>query len=128
MAGRPAKRSIHINLDEEDYLWAVTRGFDFSEFQGSKPAGTPSPAGNGNRGVPPRPAASKLAVLQERLGARLQDLEITDGIDGLVVKPRRYLGDAWAEINEVVRSLGGKWQKGLKSTDGSWRIPTSSNS
>jgi hypothetical protein len=104
-----------------------------TEFQGPKPgpsqpgqpksAGTPSPAGNGNRGVPPRPAASKLAVLQERLGARLQDLEITESMDGLVLKPRRYLGDAWSEVNEVVRSLGGKWQKGQTSRDGSWRIP-----
>jgi hypothetical protein len=94
------------------------------------------PAGNGNRAIPPgvgskgappvgaaRPAASKLPVLQERLGARLQDLEIMEGMDGLVVKPRRYLEDAWAEINEVVRALGGHWQKGQTSRDGSWRIP-----
>jgi hypothetical protein len=94
-----------------------------SEFQGSKPAGTSTPAGNGNRGVAPRPAASKLPVLQERLSARLQDLEITDGIDGFIVKPRRYLDDAWAEINEVVRALGGHWQKGQTSRDRSWRIP-----
>jgi len=94
-----------------------------SEFQGSKPAGTPSPAGNGKRAVPPRPAASKLAVLRERLGARLQDLEITDGIDGLIIRPRQYLGDAWSEVNAVVRSLGGKWQRGSESTDDSWRIP-----
>ena len=31
MPGRPAKKRIHIILDEEDYLWAVTRGFGFSE-------------------------------------------------------------------------------------------------
>jgi hypothetical protein len=71
----------------------------------------------------PPPAASKLATLQERLGVRLQDLEVVEGFDGLSVKPKKYLGDAWAEINEVMRSLGGKWQKGLKSTDGAWRIP-----
>ena len=104
-----------------------------SEFQGPKPgpsqpgqpkpAGTSSPAGNGKGGIPPRPAASKLATLQERLGACLPDLEITDGIDGLIIRPHRYLGDAWAEINEVVRSLGGHWQKGQTSRDGSWRIP-----
>ena len=96
-----------------------------SEFQGSKPAGTPTPAGKTNANTPlsPRPAASKLATLQERLGKRLPDLEITDGIDGFIVKPRRYLDDAWAEINEVVRALGGHWQKGQTSKDGSWRIP-----
>jgi hypothetical protein len=57
-----------------------------TEFQGSKPglpkpAGTSSPAGNGNRAVPPRPAASKLATLQERLGPRLQDVEVVEGFD-----------------------------------------------
>ena len=31
--------------------------------------------------------------------------------------------EAWAEINEVVRSLGGKWQKGNTPKDGAWRIP-----
>ena len=31
MPGRPAKKRVHVNLDEEDYLWAITRGFDFSE-------------------------------------------------------------------------------------------------
>jgi hypothetical protein len=95
-----------------------------NEFQGSKTAGTPTPAGNGNRAAPPRPAASKLAVLQERLSVnRLQDLEITDGMDGLIVKPRRYLGESWSEVNQVIRALGGHWQKGQTSKDGSWRIP-----
>lgn len=31
MPGRPAKKRVHVILDEKDYLWAVTRGFDFSE-------------------------------------------------------------------------------------------------
>ena len=114
----PAENTIDAYRDIKALLERMV-----SEFQGSKPAGTSTPAGNGNRGVPPRPAASKLAVLQERLGARLQDLELMEGMDGLMVKPRRYLEDAWAEINEVVRSLGGHWQKGQTSKDGSWRIP-----
>jgi hypothetical protein len=53
----------------------------------------------------------------------LQDVEVTDGIDGLVVKPRRYLGDAWKEVNDIVRELGGHWMKGASSKDGGWRIP-----
>ena len=88
-----------------------------------KPAGTPSPADNGDRAVPPRPAASKLATLQERLGKRLPDLEITDDIDGLIIKPHRYLGGTWSEVNEVIRALGGKWQRGSGFTEDSWRIP-----
>ena len=93
------------------------------EFQGSKPATANRALASEIDAHPTRPAASKLATLQERLGKRLPDLEITDGIDGFIVKPRRYLDDAWAEINEVVRALGGKWQKGQTSKDGSWRIP-----
>lgn len=69
------------------------------------------------------PTASKLATLQERLGAHLQDVEITEGFDGLSIKPKKYLGEAWGEINDVVRSLGGKWQKGQTPKDGGWRMP-----
>jgi hypothetical protein len=99
-----------------------------NEFQGSKPAGTPTRAGNGNRAVPPRPAASKppsltVETVRERLAKWLPDLEIMDGFDGFAVKPKRFLGEVWSEVNEVMRLLGGKWQKGLKSTDGAWRIP-----
>ena len=66
---------------------------------------------------------SKLASLQEQLGARLQDLELNDGLDSIIVKPRRYLGDAWKDVNDVVRALGGRWAKGNYPKDGSWRIP-----
>jgi len=48
---------------------------------------------------------------------------ILDGFDGFNVKPKRFLGEAWSEVNEVVRALGGKWQKGQTPRDGSWRIP-----
>jgi hypothetical protein len=92
----------------------------------------PSPAGkaivesrrveSSNGPVPPRPPVSKLAALQERLGPRLQNLEVTDGMGELIIKPRKYLGDAWAQINEVVRSEGGRWFKGETPKDGSWRI------
>ena len=123
--------SIRVGLAESFDVGSISRDEAYRRilqegqaWAGSlKPAGTPSPAGNGNRAVPPRPAASKLATLQERLGKRLPDLEITDGMDGLIIRPHRYLGDAWSEVNAVVRSLGGKWQRGSESTDDSWRIP-----
>ena len=76
-----------------------------------------------NQPVPPGPTVSKLVTLQERLSQRLQDLEILDGFDGLTVKPKRFLGETWSEVNEVIRGLGGKWFKGAKPADGSWRIP-----
>jgi hypothetical protein len=99
-----------------------------TEFQGSKPGPSqPGPAATAktqqNSHETPRVPASKLETLRERLSPRLQDLEITDGIDGLVVKPRKYLGESWSEVNEVIRALGGRWFKGAKPTDGTWRIP-----
>jgi hypothetical protein len=92
-----------------------------AELQAGKPPQIPNALGK--QALPPSAPASKLATLQEKLGARLQDLEITEGFDGLSVKPKRYLGDVWAEVNEVIRALGGHWQKGQTSRDGSWRIP-----
>jgi len=71
----------------------------------------------------PKPAVLTVETVRERLVKRLPDLEIVDGFGGFNVKPKRFLGDTWSEINEVVRSLGGKWQKGAKPADGSWRIP-----
>jgi hypothetical protein len=70
-----------------------------------------------------KPPSLTVETVRERLAKWLPDLEILDGFDGFSVKPKRYLGDMWSEVNEVMRSLGGKWQKGLKSTDGAWRIP-----
>ena len=51
------------------------------------------------------------------------DMEILDGFDGFTMKPKRYLDQSWSEVNEVVRSLGGKWFKGSRPADGAWRIP-----
>jgi hypothetical protein len=70
----------------------------------------------------PKPPSLTVETIRERLVKRLPDLEIVDGFDGFNVKPKRFLGDTWSEINEVVRSLGGKWQKGAKPADGTWRI------
>jgi hypothetical protein len=81
-----------------------------------------------NQVVSPRPAVSKppsltVETVREHLAKWLPGLEILDGFDGFSVKPKRFLGEVWSEVNEVMRLLGGKWQKGLKSTDGAWRIP-----
>jgi hypothetical protein len=110
-----------------------------TEFQAGKPSqiadtstksspstSAPKTQQTGN-GIPkvesPKPADLTVETLRARLAKWLPDLEILDGFDGFSVKPKRYLGDTWSEVNEVLRSLGGKWQKGLKSTDGVWRIP-----
>jgi hypothetical protein len=43
--------------------------------------------------------------------------------DCVVVKPIQFLKAEWEDINEVVRSLGGKWVKG--DIISYWEIPTS---
>ena len=75
----------------------------------------------------------KSEVLRGRLARWLSDLEITDGLDSLVVKPHGHLGYAWEEVDEIVREFGGKWFKDSKPAkddkvylthaDGVWRIP-----
>jgi hypothetical protein len=121
----PAENPIDAYRDIKSLLERMV-----TEFQAGKVTGESRGVESPNRALaheikplPPRPAASKLATLQERLGSRLQDVEVVEGFDGLCVKPKKYLGDSWAEINEVVRSLGGHWQKGNGPKDGSWRIP-----
>jgi hypothetical protein len=69
-----------------------------------------------------KPAGLTIDVLRERLAGWLADLEIMDGFDGFSVKPRRYLGQAWQNVNDVVRSLGGHWIRGQGPGAGSWRI------
>jgi hypothetical protein len=75
----------------------------------------------------PTLSTSKLAgltveTLRERLAGWLQDLEITDGFDGFTVKPRRYLGQTWQNVNDEIRALNGHWLKGRGPGDGAWRI------
>jgi hypothetical protein len=70
-----------------------------------------------------KPPGLTVETLRESLAGWLQDLEITDGFDGFSVKPRRYLGETWQNVNDTVRSLGGHWTRGQKPGDGCWRIP-----
>jgi hypothetical protein len=74
----------------------------------------------------PAPAKQKLGLsvdnVREELAAWLPDLEVTSGLDGsFTVKPKRYLHQTWAQINEVIRGLSGRWESNGKQ--GTWRIP-----
>jgi hypothetical protein len=85
------------------------------------------PSALGKQALSPSLPASKPAGLtvdahRERLAGWLQDLEIMDGFDGFSVKPRRYLGQTWQNVNDEVRALGGKWIPGQNPRDGAWRI------
>jgi replication factor C large subunit len=39
--------------------------------------------------------------------------------NGVIVKPVRYMGDSWRQVNEAFRSLGGVWIRGVSG----WAIP-----
>jgi hypothetical protein len=64
-------------------------------------------------------------AVEEEFSPEQREL-LTFTVDGdyVVVKPIQYLKDDWNEINDVVRSLGGKWVKGDFSSY--WAIPIQS--
>jgi len=61
------------------------------------------------------------AVEEEFSPEQRELLSFTVDGDFVIIKPVQYLKDEWNEINDVVRSLGGKWIKGDFSSY--WAIP-----
>ena len=61
------------------------------------------------------------AVEEEFSPEQRELLSFTADGDYVIVKPIQYLKAEWNEINDVVRSLGGKWVKGDFSSY--WVIP-----
>jgi hypothetical protein len=54
-----------------------------------------------------------------RLGFPHNLFDIRETPDGVLVKPLRYLGDDWKELNLSLRQLAGKWLRG----EGGWILP-----
>ena len=79
----------------------------------------------------PEPVVAKKTGAQNRPGTNLMEEEfsaeqrklLSFSVDGsfLVVKPVKFLKAEWEDINEVVRSLGGKWVKG--DIISYWEVP-----
>lgn len=97
----------------------------------AKPAATvkPAPTPAASPKVEPAPAAKAAApksqnvkAVEEEFSPEQRELLSfkADG-DYVVIKPTEYLKAEWNEINEVVRSLGGKWVKG--DFFSYWEIP-----
>jgi hypothetical protein len=63
------------------------------------------------------------AVEEEFSPEQRELLSFTVDGDYVIVKPVQYLKDEWNEINDVVRSLGGRWVKGDFSSY--WVVPQS---
>jgi len=50
-----------------------------------------------------------LELLRRDLGPYLKDLEITETVDGIIVKPKRFLGRDFSPIAEIVEYYGGSY-------------------
>ena len=70
----------------------------------------------------PEPKSQKVKAVEEEFSPEQRALLSfkADG-DYVMIKPTEYLKAEWNEINEVVRSLGGKWVKG--DFFSYWEIP-----
>ena len=69
------------------------------------------------------PILDTSAVEEEFSPEQRELLSFTVDGDCVIVKPVQYLKDEWNEINDVVRSLGGRWVKGDFSSY--WVVPPS---
>lgn len=59
----------------------------------------------------------------ERLASAGVDLSLVDveeGEDVVVIRPKRFLGDLWGPVNEAVRALGGSWIR--EGRESRWEI------
>jgi hypothetical protein len=70
---------------------------------------------------PPEPSKSAIKMENEFSPEQRKLLSFTIKGDVVVVKPIQFLKAEWDDINEVVRSLGGKWVKG--DIISYWEIP-----
>ncbi len=71
--------------------------------------------------VPPRPKPSTNMMEEEFSADQRKLLNFSVEDDFLIVKPVRFLKAEWDDINEVARSIGGRWVKG--DIISYWEIP-----
>jgi hypothetical protein len=90
-----------------------------------KPMATikPEPAPPKKTSVPPK---QNISLLEEEFSQDQRKL-LSFSINGdyVIVKPVKFLKAEWDEINEVVRSIGGRWVKG--DIISYWEIPQQKN-
>ena len=105
--------------------------FQLSKTGESKPAAKPVVSVKPQTPTQPKSMIAKLPQPQpNRMGSKIDNefspeqrklLSFTVKEDCVVVKPVMFLKAEWDDINEVVRSLGGKWVKG--DIISYWEIP-----
>ena len=103
--------------------------FNLTRIGESKPAAKPT--GTIKLGYKPEVKPANVKLIQpSKTATKMENefspeqrklLSFTVKGDCVVVKPVQYLKAEWEDINEVVRSLGGKWVKG--DIISCWEIP-----
>ncbi|MGD0978116.1 MAG: hypothetical protein ABR962_03130 [Candidatus Bathyarchaeia archaeon] len=66
--------------------------------------------------TPVQPSRDTSAIEKEFSPEQRNLLSFTVDGEYVTIKPNQYLKDEWDEINDTVRSLGGKWMKGNNSS------------
>lgn len=104
---------------------------EFTLTRTNEPKATPKPTATFKEVKPePKPAATKLTPPAIKLTGKWENefspeqrklLSFTVKGNVVVVKPTQFLKAEWEDINEVVRSLDGKWVKG--DIISYWEIP-----
>ena len=70
----------------------------------------------------PEPKSQDVKAVEEEFSPEQRELlSFTADGDYVIIKPTEYLKAEWNEINDVVRSLGGRWVKG--DFFSYWEIP-----
>lgn len=62
--------------------------------------------------TPVQPSRDTIAIEKEFSPEQRKLLSFTVDGEYITIKPNEYLENEWDEINDTVRSLGGKWMKG----------------
>jgi hypothetical protein len=121
-----------LAIVRSDSFEDVTESYPIPEFNivyAASSKAVPQPAATSkleSKPVEKTPITSILdtsAVEEEFSPEQRELLSFTADSECVIVKPVQYLKDEWNEINDVVRSLGGRWVKGDFSSY--WVIPQS---
>jgi hypothetical protein len=97
-----------------------------------KPSAKPTAASAAQVAAKPevKPAPKPQIASQQKTVSKMEDefsqdqrklLNFVQKDDCVIVKPAQFLKTEWADINDVVKSLGGKWVKG--DIISYWEIP-----
>jgi len=78
----------------------------------SQPTTNSKPESKPTEKTPVQPSQDTSAVEKEFSSEQRKLLSFTADGEYVVIKPSQYLKNEWDEINDTVRSLGGKWTKG----------------